>query len=692
MVTLCFCILAGRLVWIQVVKAEEIAGRAVAVRLQEREEVPLRGAILDRSGRPLAVSVPISQVFVNRLQLREEQEPQVAAELASILDLSAEEVLRRMRQSPSPGRALVYDEADSELVDRLMADLPHGVYVERTDRRSYPQGDAANQVIGWLNSEGRGASGLEAFYDEVLRGEPERFLAEFTLGGVPIEHTIREHEEGKPALDLLLTLDLGLQQLAEQTLDRVIKEWDAKRALVIAMDAHTGEILVMAMRPGADLNDRASWGDPVEWDRLTNWAIRDSLSPGSIFKTITTAAALEERAITLDTTFIDTGKMELDGWVIRNWDQHIPADPEPMTIAELLQRSSNIGLIQVGQRLGPERFIRYLQSFGFMERTGIDLPGEGTSVGLSNFDEKKAVDWANMYIGQHLEVTPIQMIRAVAAIANGGRLVTPHLVKEMRDPEGRVVWAAQPPKGRQAISQATAREVRQLMVSVIEEGTARAAKMEGYTAGGKTGTAQQYPNGVERERKLADFVGFAPASNPQVVMLVMVDEPKGHGYGGVIAAPIFGELMPHVLRAINIPPDSPAALGEEQAPPRAVEGVVPDVRWLPVARAQERLASAGFTFELEGQGAVVSAQSVAPGTEAERSSTVVLTVIPAPEDGKVHVPDFSGLSLVEAVRLAEEVGLTLKAGGSGFVAAQDPPPGQLVPARSTLSVRLAPRP
>jgi cell division protein FtsI/penicillin-binding protein 2 len=684
-----FLVLVGRLGWLVGVKGEDITQRAEALRLERKKIEPIRGAMLDRAGRHLAVSVPTYTVVADTIQMKDPRAQQkVAQGLAPLIGLDAEAILKKLRANPNSGWVPLKGGLGLEQVQKIQALRLDGIYFERQQQRVYPQGMAANHVIGYLNAEKRGEYGLEARYDEELRGKEGEILAEFTLGQTPIENTIKEQVPERPGRNLVLTLDASLQQRAEAKLDEVMKQYEAKRALVLAMDVHTGEILVMAMRPGADPGRRETWGDPVDFNRITNWAISHPMSPGSIFKTITIAAALEEGAITPESTFVDEGTIVLSGSRIRNWDGYGSTKPE--TIAELMQRSSNVGLVKIGQKLGNQNFVKYLKAFGFMEPTGVDFSADSAGNFGSPFEQKQDIDWGNMFIGQHLEVTPLQMIRAVAAIANGGKLVTPHLVKEIREGEDKVVWTAPTEPVRQVISAKTANEVKEIMVSVVEKGTARTALLDRYTVAGKTGTAQKFENGRLKDRYLADFIGFAPASNPQVAMLVMVDEPKGVGYGGLVAAPIFKELMPLVLEALQIPPDRPV---KEQPQPTAVAGQVPDLQWLPVSVVRERLNEAGLEPRFTGKGDVVAAQSIAPGTSVRPGAVIDLTLVPKnPADGLVHMPNFTGLSLAEAGRLAAEFDLVLKAGGSGFVVGQDVRPGTVVSVRSGVGVRLAPRP
>ncbi|MDB4896810.1 MAG: soprulation specific penicillin-binding protein, partial [Firmicutes bacterium] len=669
-------------------KADDIKRRVDDMRLVMEALQPVRGTIMDRKDRVLALSVVSYTVVANNLQMQPADQHEVAAKLAPVIGADPMAILKKLADNPGSGWVPLQKDLTLEQKRKIDGLRLTGIYFEQQAYRQYPQGMTANQVIGYMNG-GKGAYGLEGFYEKELAGTPGHVLAELTAQKTPIEGTVKQQVDPQPGQTLVLSLDAGLQQLVEARLDKAVKDSDAKRAAAIAMDIHTGEILTMAMRPGADPGNRDTWGNPIDWNRVNNWTLH-TLPPGSIFKTVTTSAALEEHAITLDTTFIDNGRLQVGSNVITNWDLTIPSKPVS-TIADLLQRSSNVGLVQVGQRIKQADFVKYLKGFGFMDPTGVDLTDESAGYGLTNFDQKKPIDWANMYIGQHLEVTPLQMVQAVAAIANGGYLVQPHLVREIRDPDGHVIKTIPTETKRQVISAQTAKDLQGLMVGVIEKAYPQ-AKPAGYTAGGKTGTAQKFENGVEKARMVADFVGFAPASNPQVVMMIVVDEPKPPGYGGVFAAPIFADLMPQVMQTIGIAPDTPAALGQEKAPPAAVQGVVPDVQWLPLNWAKERLTAAGFTAAVKGTGDLVGVQSVKAGSAASAGSAVELTAAPKPPASEnVHVPDFRGLSLTEAARLAGEVGLTLKSSGTGFVADQQPAPGAAVPARSLFSVRLAPR-
>lgn len=682
--------LMGRLVWVQVVRAEEIVRRGEEIRLVRKEVKPIRGKIMDRNGHYLAVSVPSYQVVANHLQIGSTQEKPVADGLAALLGLKADELLKKLKENPRSGYIVLASKLSLEqkkAVEELK--LPGLSLVQQTQRQ-YPDHFTANKIIGYI-SDGRGRGGVEGSYEEALAGKPGWVTAEFTLGETPIEGTIKDQSPAEPGRNVVLTIDAPLQQLIEKKLAEVVKETKAAKAMAIAMDVKTGEILVMAETPQADPGDPKTWGEPIDYARLNSWAVTPR-PPGSIFKIITASAALEERAITLSTTFLDKGEIYIDGARIQNWDGYVTPSPKPETIADLLRRSSNIGMIQVGEKLKHDDFVKYLKGFGFLEKTGIDLDYEEEANTGGPWEEKRRVDWANMFIGQHLEVTPIQFVAAAAAVVNGGYLVQPHLVKEHRDADGKVVWSAPTKPKRQVISEQTSKEVRELLIQVIEKGYVNAMPAT-YTVGGKTGTAQKFENGRMKDRMGAHFIGFAPANDPRVVMLIMVDEPEGQGYGGIVASPIFAQLIPEVMRTIGVAPDKTPDKNSVAAVPKPTTAVVPDVAWLPTPWAESRLAEFGFVPRTSGTGTVVAAQSIKAGTSTKIGSVVELVLKPAgTADAPVPLPDFSRLTLVEAQRLATDLSIGLKASGTGFVIAQEPQKGGALPARGTLSITLGPKP
>jgi cell division protein FtsI/penicillin-binding protein 2 len=672
----------GRLLYLQIQEREAILERAAAIRQQSRQLLPNRGAILDRHGRVLANSVWLQSVVANPAQIADK--PAVAAELGPILGMKPEQILGILLDPPSPGFAWIKRRIGPEQAQAVDRRALPGIATIPEPVRQYPQGPLAAQVVGFVGADGNGLEGLELYYEQELRGHPGRITAEFTLGEVPIHGTVTRLQPSQEGKTLVLTLDAALQKTVEQHLDQVLKKEKAKRVLVLAMEVETGDILVMAMRPGFDLNNLRD----VSPEQMRNWAVTDLLQPGSIFKPLTVAAALEERAITLTDTFTDEGTILMPGGVpIRNWDGGVPHSA-PVTVKELLGQSSNVGLIKIGRRIGNERFVNYLEAFGLLRPSRIDFPGEPEPYLGENWAEKREIDWANMFIGQHLGYTPVQMLQAMAALANGGTLVQPRLVSELRSADGAVVEVRAPAR-RQVLSAHTAAEIRELMIYNVEKGTGGLAITPGFRVGGKTGTAEKFERGIRLERFTAGFVGFAPAEAPRVAVLVLVDEPEGKGFGGLVAAPVFSALLPEIMSALAINPD-PARLPKEPPRPKAVTpDPVPSLLWLPVTKALEKAFLAGYTPKLKGEGALVTAQGLKPGTVGKPGAVLELTADPTPRAEGLRVPSLLGMPLSEAGDVLHTLNLVLKAEGTGFVVAQDPKPGSLLPPRGTVRVQLS---
>ncbi|HYG58372.1 MAG TPA: penicillin-binding transpeptidase domain-containing protein, partial [Symbiobacteriaceae bacterium] len=373
-----------RLAWVQVVKAEEIAARSDEVRIHRRDTTSVRGAIKDRNLIPLAATNTFYLAVADQNQIEDKDEAEVAAKLHPVLGMEAGAILQKLRDNPDDGYIELKSGLTLEQKKQIEGLKLPGVALVEEYMRAYPNKSVASQLIGYM-SDKEGVDGLEGRYEKELAGQAGYVVAEFTEDFIPIDSTIQEKQDPVPGQDVILSLDLPLQRLIEDKLDKVVKEQDARRAGVLVMDVYTGEILVMAMRPGADLTDRSGWGD---METLRPWLVHP-MPLGSAFKTVTVSAALEEQAVDLQSTFIDPGELRLPGCRISNWDNVLPPNPVPMTVEQLMQRSSNVGLVQVGQRIGKDNFIKYLKGFGFLEPTGIDLVNEQGPVLGAPFEEKR---------------------------------------------------------------------------------------------------------------------------------------------------------------------------------------------------------------------------------------------------------------------------------------------------------------
>ena len=645
-------VVVGRLAELQI--AEGSHYRARAQRQQERriEVSPLRGSIFDREGRPLAVSVEASSVYAICDEVRN---PAAAARvLARHLDQPEAAILARL--TAKKGFVWLARKVDRGAATALAAEKIPGVHFVTETKRSYPKGSLAANVIGYVGTDDKGLGGLEHFYDSTIRGKPGEIVA--LTDARRSTYGEAEAPSGKPpeeGASLFTSLDSGIQFAAEKELAAAVEDAHAKSGVAILLDPSDGAILAMASAPSFDPND---YGRSPGEDRR-NRAIADAYEPGSTFKIVTGSLALENSLVTLD-ELIDTGNgtIRVGNTTI---SEHDRKQYGSLTLAGIFEHSSNVGIIRVGLRLGPGRLWQGATALGVGRATEIDLPGEHAGIfrrperwsGLSN---------AMISMGQEVSVTPLQLARIGAAIANGGRLVQPRLVRRIVHPDGRVdVIVPSPP--RRVLSEATARTVRDLLVGVVERGTGKKAAIPGFVVAGKTGTAQKAGvGGYQRGRYVSSFVGFAPSDNPKIVGLVLIEEPRGaRYYGGDIAAPVFARVVSQALGILRVGP-------EEQRLPETLlaststekihypEGIIP--------------ASVHSTVE-------PSAGPLLPPVEPPSAAT---------PDG---IPSAIGLSARQALALLARNGLAAQFEGSGFVVAQDPAPGARVRTGSICLLRLA---
>lgn len=672
----CLFGLVCRVGYIQLVEGPKLAARALEVRTLDVPVAAQRGMICDRNGKELAVSVDAESVYAFPPQIKDPQG--TAKALADVLGMKYEQVYEKI--SRNTYFVWIKRQVDEQTASRVRALKLKGINLTPEPRRLYPNGNLAAHVLGIAGIDNQGLEGVEAYYDQELKGVPGRIVVETDALGREMPDAVHLFEPPKPGKTLFLTIDVALQHIAERELDRAIVETKSKGGTVILMDPKTGEILALAIRPTFDPNRYEDFPDANR--RIT--AITDTYPPGSTFKPITAAAALEEGVSSTSDRFFCSGKITVPGATLNCW---VPEGHGSQSFDEVIMNSCNVGFVTMGLRLGPDRFYKYLGSFGFFERTGIDLPGEGLGI-IPQRSEVKPVDIAVMSFGQTLTVTPIQLIRAIGAIANGGVMTTPHVLKEIRDENGAVVkrW---PDDGKRVISQETAAELRHAMELVVEKGTGRQAFVEGYKLAGKTGTSQKVIGGVvARQKYVASFVGFAPSDDPRLVGLVVLDEPQGAYYGGQIAAPLFSRVMYDALRYLEVPPRPDVRRpGTTQQEDRLIQLEVPSVLFDDAETARRKITSLGLGFRIEGSGSTVLAQVPPPGALVPRGAEVRVTLgEPQAGAGNVVVPNLAGKTMREAIQLLAERNLTIQAEGSGVAVRQDPAPGQVVPAGSCVRV------
>jgi cell division protein FtsI (penicillin-binding protein 3) len=544
---------ALRLVHLQVIESGELGRRAE--RQQERlvKLEPKRGNILDRMGRELAVSLDVESVYGVPTEV--ENPRSVARELARVLRENPADLERRLASD----RRFVWisRKVDPARADKARVIDPKAIGLQTESRRFYPKKTLAGTVLGFTNVDNKGIEGVELLYDKELRGTDGWVMAEKDARGrtvFPGGHGF-QYQLPQPGKDIVLTIDEVLQHIAEKELDKGLAEAKARGGVCIVMNPHTGEILALSARPavrgrGAFNPNEPKRHRPDEW---RNRAVTDVFEPGSIFKPFLAAAALEERAVhPQERIDCSAGCIQVADRVIK--DAHRNG---VLTFTDVIAESSNVGTIKVATRLGKARFFKYITAFGFGKRTGVDLPGEIAGL-VKDYRLWSGVSLGSIAIGQEIGVTPLQMAAAYSAIANGGTLMKPYLISEVRDPKNvEGSKAAALPVGR-VVSEETASMLQKILRKVVETGTGQKAKPASYTAAGKTGTAQKIDQRTglySKDDYVSSFVGFVPAGAPKLVILVMVDSPVGAVYGGSVAAPIFKAIAEQGLTYLQVPPD-----------------------------------------------------------------------------------------------------------------------------------------
>jgi cell division protein FtsI (penicillin-binding protein 3) len=545
-----FGVVLFRLVTLQVLQAAELSAQA---NRQHQKTVSLEGArgmIVDRHGKILAMNVEVQSVF--GVPNTVDSPLKTARQLSPILHVKTDELERKLRQD----RRFVWlarklDPEQGRRLDRLSLD---GIGVVMEGRRFYPKGPLLAHVLGFSGMDGEGLEGVEHRYEPYLHGEKRMMVLQRDALGHTVFPKGMTERSPTPGHSLRLTIDEVIQYIVERELEDAVGRVRAKSGTMIVLDPKTGAVLAMAVSPRFDPNAVSA----LSPDRWRNRALTDAYEPGSTMKAMMAAAAIEERVVRPNTmVFGEHGRMTVANTVIHDHERL-----GWISFAQVIQKSSNIGAAKTGMALGEHRLYRYLQAFGFGQRTEIDLPGEG--VGLVR-DPK---DWgrrsvASISIGQEIGVTPLQMVSAVAAIANDGMLMKPYVVSEIRDADNHILRQVPPQAKRRVISRETARSVTKILEGVVTDGTGTNAAIPGFRVAGKTGTAQKIDprtGAYSASRFVASFAGYAPADNPQLAMIVVIDEPLGDTQGGAVAAPVFSRVGEQVLSYLGVPSDAPITL------------------------------------------------------------------------------------------------------------------------------------
>ncbi len=707
---LCFVCIVARLFYMQVINYEFYQQKALSQQTRDKTLTPVRGTIYDCNMKPLAISASTEMVTIESVKIdSEEQGLMIAEKLSELLDMDYETVLEKVQEKST--YAVLKRNVEKEVTDEIREFISENnldsIYMAPDSTRYYPFGNFLSHVLGFVGSDGQGLSGLESYYEEELSGTPGRVITATNAKGEEMPFSYEMYYDAEDGYSLVLSIDEVIQHYLEKNLEMALYDNNVQNKVAgIVMDVKTGGILAMATKPDFDPNDPFTIVDPEDAaavealtgderaalrtevlnEQWRNKAISDAYDPGSTFKILTTSMALEEKTISLDSRYYCPGYKTVDKWNISCWKS---AGHGSQSLLEAICNSCNPAFIEIGQSLGIETFSDYFRAFGLREKTGIDLPGEASGI---YFSDMGPTDLAVAAFGQNFSITPLQLITAVSAVANGGTLLKPYIVEEIIDSEGNVVESRGREEVRQVISAETSAQVCDMLEQVVTVGTGKNAYVMGYRVAGKTGTsekkAKELATGVKGLR-ISSFVAFAPADDPQIAVLIMLDEPNVYPVtGGITAAPVIRRIMEDVMPYLEVEP----IYTEEEMAKQDVS--IPKVTGYTRSEAEQALKQNGISYRIEGDGDTVTDQIPAAGAVVSSKAQVILYTGGAKPDKMVTVPDLSGMSVERARTTLSNIDLYLRATGAaksstgGNIAAikQDVEYGTQVPVGTVITV------
>ncbi|MEW6130885.1 MAG: penicillin-binding protein [Acidobacteriota bacterium] len=658
--------ICARLVWLQVKDYNFLSARADRQQRISVAITPTRGKILDRNDTELACTSEVKSLYVNP-SLVGDLKP-VAARLGKILNKETDDIFKRLKSADNALVVIKRNLNDTE-VSQLEALNLNGLQFIPERKRFYLNGQTAAHILGFVDVDENGLSGIERFYDKQIRGQDGRLVINRDALKRSYSHNI---EESIPGANIKLTIDAMVQHYAEIALAEGIRKSRAKGGTLVMMRPQTGEILAMASYPTFDPNKLAS----SDAEDRRNRAVETYFEPGSIFKIVPYAGALEEKLIRPDTRiYCGNGQITIAGRVIHdnNYGE--------LSAAQALAKSSNVAAIKIGQQLGNERLAHYIDAFGFGKKTNVELPAESRGA-IRDVKKWNATSIGSIPMGHEIGVTAVQAVAAFACIANGGVWVQPHLVQSITDASGAIISEPQI-ETRRVISQQTAETLKFMLEGVVLRGTARAAQLEGYSVAGKTGTAQKVgKNGrYSNEKYVASFAGFAPVANPEIVCIVSIDEPLGEHHGGEVAAPIFARAISHALNVLGISPENdPAA--------KFVAGNYQTYDINQMSAGNVPVVAENTTGEEISEPAPTKSPEMASNAEVVKTEINKTNKDKPASRDTIVVPDMRGRGLREAMAMASTRGLKIQASGEGLITSQSPPAGSYVSRAAICRVQL----
>ncbi|HEX8650696.1 MAG TPA: penicillin-binding transpeptidase domain-containing protein [Pyrinomonadaceae bacterium] len=653
--------IGARLVYLQIEERDSLVKRA---REQQQDMIgtsPWRGLVLDRKGRELARSVDTESFFVVPGEIKNVEE--TVARLASVKETDAAALTERLKQALVANKKFAWlaRQLEVEEAEKIRALKLEGVYSLKEPKRYYPNGTLASHVLGFVGLDEVGLAGVEQSYNERIRGEAGKIFVETDARRRPYSSF---EVASRPGQSVVLTIDQMVQYRTEQALAAAVERSQAKSGTAIVLDPHTGEILALANAPSFDPNNARMATDTAR----INEALQNIYEPGSTFKIVAYSAAIEEGLVKPDDRIdCQMGSITVAGRLIH--DHHAFGS---LTVADALAKSSNVAAIKLGLKLGDERMHDYITRFGFGSRTGVELPGETAGL-VRAVTRWQPSSIGSIAMGQEVGVTPVQMAAAFGALANGGVRVAPHVVREIRAADGTALFQATPEE-RRVVSTETAHALRGMLEGVTLNGTAKRAQLDGYTAAGKTGTAQKIDpvtKTYSKTRYIGSFVGFAPVENPAVVIIVVIDEPLGAYHGGDVAAPVFREIAEQILPDLNVAPDT-------------VLKSAPDLIAGSRSAAAEALENARERSEHETEEREATWPQVAQSSDARAGASEIVYAVASGR--AVLMPDLRGRSVRDAARVCAQLGLQLEARGEGRAVRQEPAAGAAIEAGQVIRI------
>lgn len=711
-------LLGGRIAYLQFIKGSYL--KELAYKQQSTNQIisPKRGTIYDSTGKKLAISSIVDTVTINPTKITgktdeatKEKKELVAKNLSEIFELNYEETLEKVNSTSSV--QTIAKKVEQDKIEELKTFMTNnnitvGINIDEDTKRTYPYNNLASNLLGFCGADNDGKQGIELKWNSILTGTPGKIVTSKDAFQEEIPNTDETYIAAENGNDIVLTIDFNIQSIVEKNLKEAVEQYSAtKGGTVIAMNPTTGDILAMASYPDYNLNSPSEPNDTlkISWDTLTSDQKNDSLGemwrnrlisstyePGSPFKLITAAVALEENITSEDVSndFTCLGYQDVNGQKVSCWSQNHKG---PKSLRQALEYSCNPSLIQLGQRIGAETLYKYYAAFGLFNKTGVDLPSESSSIFFKSTDTIRPIELATMSFGQRINITPIQLVSAVSAIANDGVLMKPRIVKQVINTNTNTVTDIDPVSVRQVISKSTSERMRNLMRSVVTDGSGRTANISGYSIGGKTGTSEP-PVGKKEEGYIASYIAIAPTEKPEICILMALHDPQGKHQGGQTCGPYIGKMLSEILPILGLN-SADIQTTSVDTPVTDSKVTVPDIRNKTVTEAKKILQQSGLNVNISVNGdensLVVTSQVPNPGVSVAKNSIISLYTTENDTRVSAEVPNLNGLTIEEAQNKlsAKNLNLTYSDNSSsGTISEQDVKSGSLVEVGTVIKVTL----